>query len=550
MASCFSLASTSSSASKMADFNTLNSIPEFNAAWGKVASQVNAEGGSALDLQSAQDTLVTTYSNLTTGQLAVDSSAALQYATDFTMTAKTVMGAVDTFSGLVAAAKGASSPAQIAAAANMFTGTLVAIIGAAGAVSAGVGSLIVAGVSCLLEIAELAGLFGSDAPGYSVCGNTLSSPPSILVGCVYSITAKRNSNGAAAWRSFPQPGWASGGWYQPATQTSGGFFSNYVCGPVTWYGDNWSSTYISSPSRMIDVALPDYHSLEAEVPADSDSSPLADFKRAFFTAWKSNKEYAFNGLQVQPDWQVLVHTVRVWNKAHDSSSYYDLGFGDGTLPYESSLMGIVQNNVSNNDQTNNIVNGLLRINTGPVRTFQRTITLKLHLSSSSSPVDVSAPALSSSSTTAKVAKGTAWTIAGISVASLVYGWAIGKGAGFVFDKVWEHGKKIFDKPVHVGESFGELREALNPAALLEDATSNPLLVGESRGTAVQTLLFSRKMFTVTTAKRWASQHGYTSRKVHVTANKIRLRQHPPGQFRRERTEQFEPGVQGVIGWRK
>ena len=193
-------------------------------------------------------------------------------------------------------------------------------------------------------------------------------------------------------------------------------------------------------------------------------------------------------------------------------------------------------------------------NAGPLKsaspTTPRVVKLDLHYGGASATNPGSSITTSSSSTGATVVKGTAWTIAGLGVAGLLYGWAIGKGGDFVFSKIWEGGKKLFDRPVHVGESFGELREALNPAALLEDATSNPLLVGESRGTAVQTLLFSKKMFTVATAKRWASQHGYTSRKVHVTANKIRLRQHPPGQFRRERTEQFEPGVQGVIGWRK
>jgi len=43
-------------------------------------------------------------------------------------------------------------------------------------------------------------------------------------------------------------------------------------------------------------------------------------------AWVANKEYALNGLKVQDDWEVLRQIVRIWNRAHDSSSYIDLPF--------------------------------------------------------------------------------------------------------------------------------------------------------------------------------------------------------------------------------
>lgn len=358
----------------MADFSILNNIPEFSSAWNEVKGQITAEGGSGLDVQSAQDTLVKTYSDLTTGQLAVDSSDALGYAKDFTMTAKTVMGAVNTASGLIAAAKGASSPAQMASVANMFTGTMIAVATAAGAVSAGIGALIVAGAAVAIEVLQAIGLFGSSSASYKVCNLTSENQPTIVINCVYSSTAQPNQTGSAAWRTFPDP-IQDPGWYAPPAMP---MFLIAI-----WHGDAWSSDQ-DHGQRLIDAALPHYAQLEKEVPAASDTSILANFKHAFFTAWKANQEYAFNGLKTQPDWSVLTHAVRVWNKAHNDTSFVDLAAGNKILPYEATLMADVLRNVSANDSTNHMVRGCLRIHTGPIKTIvkpapppQKIIQLKL-----------------------------------------------------------------------------------------------------------------------------------------------------------------------------
>jgi hypothetical protein len=146
-----------------------------------------------------------------------------------------------------------------------------------------------------------------------------------------------------------------------------------------------------------------------------------------------------------------------------------------------------------------------------------------------------APAVSPIAST--VAKTTVLTLGGVTLATLLYSWAIGKSAGFVLDKLWDGTKALFNT------SVGEAREVVG------GVTSNPLLVGASNeGTAVQTLLFSRKTYTPASAKSWAHSHGYRSSKVDVTANNIRLRQAPPGKFRRLRTVRFSPGIQAVVGW--
>ena len=81
------------------------------------------------------------------------------------------------------------------------------------------------------------------------------------------------------------------------------------------------------------------------------------------------------------------------------------------------------------------------------------------------------------------------------------------------------------------------------AGVLE-TRENP--IGSS--SATQTILFSRSQFSVESAKKWARAHGYKSSKVDVTAKNIRLRQHPPSEFRRMRTVDFGHGIRAVIGF--
>ena len=66
------------------------------------------------------------------------------------------------------------------------------------------------------------------------------------------------------------------------------------------------------------------------------------------------------------------------------------------------------------------------------------------------------------------------------------------------------------------------------------------------GLAVQSLLFSKDKFTVSSAKKWASKHGYHSSKVDVTDKYIRLRQKPPGKFKDFRTISFSKSIKAIV----
>lgn len=366
----------------------------FHAAWTEVGSQILAEGGDITKLQTAANDFTSAFEQMTSSSqgFGVQVQDALDYAKKYTIAGQTVLGAVQHVQGLIAAAQGASTPQQVEQVFNMFTGTLIGAAVAAGAVSAGVGSLIVAGVGVALDLLESAGLFGTAPSGTTICqaGSsklTFSSPPTVQVGCAASMTAKVVNQGASNWRKFPTPGGSIPG--------DAGWFNKDM---VDWYGDQWSGWF---GYRLIDSAFPVWHYMAcAQVPPE-----LASFNQAFSQAWKANAEYALNGLKAQEDAQVLLHTVRIWNRAHSSSSTYDLapaslpsyfggdpgniyhpsldeisagktkytgaslcspdGWHNTTIPYYGAvLMNRVRDLVASDDAASSMVGGNLRINTG------------------------------------------------------------------------------------------------------------------------------------------------------------------------------------------
>lgn len=75
-------------------------------------------------------------------------------------------------------------------------------------------------------------------------------------------------------------------------------------------------------------------------------------------------------------------------------------------------------------------------------------------------------------------------------------------------------------------------------------------------TAVQSVVFNRRLWSPSDAKRWLTRHGFVAKKVDVTPNAYRFRQLEPGQFVRFRTKTIEaeerggkllPSIQLVIG---
>jgi hypothetical protein len=64
-------------------------------------------------------------------------------------------------------------------------------------------------------------------------------------------------------------------------------------------------------------------------------------------------------------------------------------------------------------------------------------------------------------------------------------------------------------------------------------------------TTVQTLLFPRPRFGSSRAKAWARAHGYVAPKTDLTANYVRIRQKPPGDFKKGSLRTINLGRSGV-----
>jgi hypothetical protein len=358
---------------------------EFTAAWGTVQSQLSQEGATQLDVVAAKQSLANSFQQIVSNPqgFGLSTSDALKAATDFTVAGRTVLGAVDHVQGLIAAAQG-GDPTQ---AFQMFTGTLIGGAVAAGALSAGIGSVIVIGVGAALSLMKDAGLFGAPPQGQQICTNLwINPPPTLQVGCVGS-SASAIKNGSPYWRNYPKRSGGNAGddqWFSQSFAT----WSGSKSGPMASWG-GYSTT------RLIDSAFPDAHYLACQ----SVPGALASFNAAFLAAWTANKEYELNGLKSQPDWQVLQHLATVWNRAHSNASTYDVtyvakpylqgvsldpatGKIDGPCPsnlppYVATLISDLVSNLSSNDPLLS-AQGALRLHTGPLVTPpKRVITLRL-----------------------------------------------------------------------------------------------------------------------------------------------------------------------------
>lgn len=64
---------------------------------------------------------------------------------------------------------------------------------------------------------------------------------------------------------------------------------------------------------------------------------------------------------------------------------------------------------------------------------------------------------------------------------------------------------------------------------------------------VQSLLFSRKIFTPMRAETWALEHGFRATKLDVTDRYIRVRQEIPKRFKVLRITEFGRGIKAIMG---
>lgn len=352
---------------------------QVQAAWNNIQAQMQAEGEAqgidpatlSLNMGAAQSTLADAYSQLTSGFQA-DASTALAAASQFTLVAKTVSGAVDTVNKLSQAFNNAQTPAETEAAVNMMIGTIVAAATAAGVLSTGYGAIVVAAVAIIVKLADALGAFGEpfNAVG-SLCGYDLGQQPSITVGCVYAVGAPPVSIKAQNWRRFPL---LDPGWFQNIHLTKGAFWVGPLSFP--WAGGLWTaltSSYVVANGRLetgrvtlrpIDFAYPEFYYIERpKLPAGAPPI-VVDFYNSFLATWMGNAEYALNGIKPQDDLTMLVQFTTVWNIAHSDSSTFDIGPGDIWDANYSAVKNIPFR-FQNDSPAYSIYGGKLRINTGP-----------------------------------------------------------------------------------------------------------------------------------------------------------------------------------------
>jgi hypothetical protein len=385
------------------DFATTGS--KFSGAWDDIASQLGAENATSDDVNAAKQAFTDQYASLISSQFGIDSGQAIEYAQKYTIAARTVVGAVENVAGLVAAAQNASTPAEVQSVFQTVMGTLVGAAVAAGAVSAGVGALIVAAVGAALTLFESAGMFGSTPSGTEICPGFYVSgahggPAAWAVGCAAVGIATRATPGSVQWRRFPEP------------TTDPGWYAQGPGNTVLWHGDVWAWPAQGAAGSLlvpgsganaapilpgIGYALPDFFDLTLGTGIFLVMHPewqwFHDFHLAFLSAWKANKEFAFNGLKVQPDWQVLLHVANLWNRAHDGTTFVDLGPPTpGSGIQEQTILQEAFYTKGADDPASYLFAGKLRIHTGAKKTPRKI--LAFHLGGKTTTPAAAAPGLS------------------------------------------------------------------------------------------------------------------------------------------------------------
>jgi len=415
--------------------------PGYQSAWGTVMGQLNAEGASSTDIQGAAYALQSSWDTLV-GQ-GMSGSDALGAATKYVMNVQTIGGAADLVSGLVSAGQsGVPAAGLLETATGTMIGAMVlagAVSAGVGAAIVGAADVLVT----LLQASGLFGSAPSgqsycgnltvSGPGPSYMLPGQSSPSSsasklcVLVYDPYFTPGQDPSKpgagvapGSARWRHFPNyttPDPTKIFDFPPDNVWFNSSCSSYNQGSVVGYSmmggsqlewtphpNDQSVSYtfgaglcfpqnLYCPCRFIDAAFPYYHQIECEAAAGpavlmmadprtaAVLQSLTDFQSALWANLKLNWEYALNGLNPPAqDWQVLVHTIRNWNKSHDAGTGYDLypstqsiwtpnGTTCSGIPpwYAQILVGsIISNPVSDIMSQNNQA---VHINTGAKKNF-------------------------------------------------------------------------------------------------------------------------------------------------------------------------------------
>lgn len=340
-----------------ADFNALTSPgsptydSDFAAAWGDVQRQMVAEGARPQDISGATGPMADAFTQISQG-MGIDSQTAASSAKELILTGKTALGAVKTVYGLVQQGQGVTDAQSAAAFSGSLIGVGVSIGIATGALTAGIGALITAVFAVAADVIAAA-MPGNPAPrGVEVCPGFFCDGAEFTVGtkglpgcmCVFAaqtgISAVVSPN-TVNWRSFPNPNNpADKVWFQPGAQVGvwgpGGAaaatFGSPSPSPQQGFGQGqgaFGGSPIVAP-RPIDYAFPQYANVECDYSSPFNASGaipavLLEFMRGWFAAWKANAEYSLNGLGTQSDAAALIHYLRLWNSAHESSSTFAFG---------------------------------------------------------------------------------------------------------------------------------------------------------------------------------------------------------------------------------
>jgi hypothetical protein len=284
---------------------------------GQLIAQIQTSGsGSVADLQNrlvgAKGQFVNAFEQITQQGVGAIASDPVLAAKQFVMYGQTVAGAISTISGLIRAAEKIPTDKLVVQSLPAFTGVMLSLAAIAGTPTAGIGAVVVAGLTELISLlyqfyaptpnyptdevcpgilipkyadqTSYGGINPTDPAlaGYDVSGMKLS----FSVGCVGAYVGKtpQTSPGSVGWRHFPDPSdpldavwfapiyWLGPGpgMWRNGTPQAGVFWSGH--NGATGNGPNSPNTGLPVPNdwsqswqRPIDCAFPSYRYLECEM---------------------------------------------------------------------------------------------------------------------------------------------------------------------------------------------------------------------------------------------------------------------------------------------
>jgi hypothetical protein len=428
------------------DDGSVPGIPEAKAAWTTLQNQLTAESKPPSEIKTIKHSFVSAFNSVNDhADFGMNPADIAKAAGSYIKAIRTTAGAIEHVESLVSAAiSGGIPPQQLV---STFMGTMIGIIAAAAPATAGVGAVIMAAFTAVMEVLNLLGLFGNSSPGVNVCGSTITgATPSGVVGCavVFSHapplmranapTSPENwpaSPATPLWRHFPVPSnLDDAGWFQGGYGAGISWPKKTSDGTAAYPYPDWWQSECSDILRLIDCAFPHYRLVECDASMGSalgestaeGAQALSNFMGAFFVAWKANAEYALNGLVPKDDSQVLLHVARLWNLAHDEGAGVDLvrgnmpsldysqmpppthfggglglatpspmplpGCAPGMLPYEAYLVGqLLNTGAASGPDAGLFRNGyILHLHTGPKKSVTNVSprTIPLHIGAGTS----------------------------------------------------------------------------------------------------------------------------------------------------------------------